>query len=70
MINIEAILWYALLLDSLIANIVSFCCSKWYKKNYKKFYRYFPITKGWSSLYLILVLWVGYTLLRLNILPW
>jgi len=68
MVSIEAIIWYLILLDSVIANIISFWGVKWYKKNYKKLYRYFPITKGWSLLYLILVLWVGYALLRLGIL--
>ena len=72
--NIEAVLWYGFLLDSSIATLVSFCCAKWYKKWYKKkykfFYRQFPVTKGWTISYFVLVLWVGFGLYRLGILPW
>ena len=70
MINIEAIIWYLFLLDSIGANVLSWCCANWYKKNYKGFYKHFPTSKGWSLIYLVLVLWVGYGLLRLDILPW
>lgn len=69
MVNIEAIIYYIILTDSIIANIVSWCCAGWYKKNAKKFYRQFPITKGWCIWYFILVLWIGYGLLRLGVLP-
>jgi hypothetical protein len=68
--NIEAIIWYLFLADSIVANILAYCCTKWYKKNYKGFWKHFPMTKGWSALYLALVLWIGYGLLRLGILPW
>lgn len=68
--NIEAIIWYGFLLDSIGATIVSWCCAKWVKKNYKFVYKHFPITKGWALAYLGLVLWVGYGLYRLGILPY
>jgi len=72
MVNIEAIIFYLVLIDSVGSNIITYCCNKWYKKNFKKywFFKYFPLAKGWSALYLILVLWVGYGLLRLGILPY
>ncbi len=70
MLNIEAIIWYLLLLDSVGANIIVGCCTKWYKKNYKGFCKHFPPSKGWCLLYLALVLWIGFALLRLGILPW
>ena len=28
--------------------------------------KYFPATKGWSLLYLILVIWIGYALIRIE----
>ena len=65
---IEQIIYYLILLDSVIANIVAWFFPKLYKKNYKGFYKHFPTTKGWCLWYLILVLWVGYALIRLGIL--
>jgi len=70
MVSFEAVIFYVLLVDSIIANILSWCCVKWYKKNYKGFYKHFPVTKGWCIWYLILVLWIGYALYRLGILPY
>ena len=70
--NIEAIIFYLFLLDSLGANITAWFFSGWYKKTFKKswFFKRLPLTKGWSAIYLGLVLWVGFTLYRLGILPW
>jgi len=67
---IEAIIYYLILLDSTGAVLLSLCCAKWYKKNYKGFAKHFPATKGWCFYYLILVLWVGFALKRLGIIPW
>jgi len=66
--NLEAIIYYLVLLDSIGANILAWCCAKWYKKNYKGFYKHFPATKGWALFYLVLVLWVGCALNRLGII--
>ncbi len=63
--NIEAIIWYILLIDSLGANILAWCCAKWYRKNYKGFYKHFPATKGWALWYLILIIYIGFALYRL-----
>jgi len=68
--NLEAFIWYILLVDSIGANILALCCAKWYKKNYKGFYKHFPPTKGWCAWYLILVIWIGFLLYRLGVLPW
>ena len=66
---IEAIIWYIFLLDSIVANIMVWFNPKFFKKGfYKPFFKLFPVTKGWCALYLGLVLWVGYALLRLNVL--
>jgi len=67
---IEAILFYIILADSLTVNILAWCCGKWYKKNYKWASKRFPLTKGWAVWYLILVLWIGYALFRLGVLPY
>ena len=68
-IGIEGIIWYIILLDSVGANIVAWCCAKWYKKNMTKgIVKHFPATKGWCLWYFILVLWVGYGLSRLGLL--
>ncbi|HDZ60321.1 MAG TPA: hypothetical protein ENH46_01305 [Candidatus Pacearchaeota archaeon] len=70
-INIEAVIWYLFLIDSIGANIMAWCCAKWYKKKYKGWmYKHFPAAKGWILSYLILVLWVGYALYRLGVLPY
>lgn len=66
----EAIIWYLVLLDSLFANLGSYKFPKWYKKNYKGLSKYLPLTKAWTAIYLILVLWIGYALYRLDILPY
>lgn len=69
--NIEAIIYYAILLDSIGANITIWCYSRWYKKNYSKgIFKHFPASKGWATAYLILVLWIGWLLLRLEVLPY
>lgn len=66
--NIEAILWYIILIDSLGANIMTWFFPKWYKKTYKKTSKLFPASKGWSAVYLVLVLWIGFSLNRLGII--
>jgi hypothetical protein len=68
--NIEAIIYYLFLIDSIGANITTWFFAKWYKKTFKKswFFKRFPMGKGWALLYLGLVLWVGHSLYRLGIL--
>ena len=68
--NIEATIWYAVLLDSIGANIVAWFCADWYRENLEAIYKHFPATKGWCFVYLMLVLWVGWVLYRLEVLPW
>jgi len=66
--QVEAILWYLFLLDSLFANAGAWFFPKYYKKKFKSFSKILPLTKTWAAIYLILVLWVGCALLRLGIL--
>jgi phosphotransferase system glucose/maltose/N-acetylglucosamine-specific IIC component len=68
--NIEATIWYAVLLDSIGANIVAWFCADWYRGNLEAIYKHFPATRGWCFVYLMLVLWVGCVLYRLEVLPW
>ena len=65
---IEAIIFYLVLLDALIANFLAWFDGKWYAKNFRLFSRWFPLTKGWTGAYLVLVLWVGLLYWRLGIL--
>ena len=48
------------------ANIMVWFFPKWYEKKFKNVSKYFPASKGWCLWYLILVLWIGYALLRLG----
>ncbi|MFQ5661691.1 MAG: hypothetical protein ACE5F2_00355 [Candidatus Paceibacteria bacterium] len=58
--SIEAIIFYLLLIDSIGANLLSWGGGRgWYQKNFNVFSRYFPATKGWTTFYLILVLFIG-----------
>jgi|TARA_Y100000310_G_C20657534_1_gene802779 hypothetical protein len=66
--GIETIIYYLVLLDSLGANMMVWLFPKWYKKNFKGFYKHFPASKGWALFYLVLVLWVGSGLYRLGML--
>jgi len=68
MVGFEGVIWYLFLLDSLGANIVSWFFSNWAKKKYKWLWKHLPVTRGWSAIYLILVLWIGFGLYRLGIL--
>ena len=62
-LSIEAIIFYLLLIDSVAANLmVWFGGEKWYTQHFRIISRYFPMTKGWVTYYLILVLWIGYLL--------
>ena len=67
-LGIEGIIWYILLIDSIGAIITTLFFVSWYKKNARWWNKHFPATLGWSIWYLILVLWVGYGLLRLCLL--
>ena len=60
MVNIETIIYYLFLLDSFIANILAWCCVKWHKKNYKGFFKHFPLTKAWAFLYFVLVFYLPF----------
>ena len=68
--NIEATIWYAVLLDSVGANFVAWFCPQWYEKNLAMFHKFLPLKKSWGLVYLVLTLWLGCVLHRLELLPW
>lgn len=59
---ISQIIFWILLLDSLTANYITWLGNKEYWNRMKFFNRYMPLTKGWTTWYLLLVLFVGYIL--------
>ena len=60
MLGVREIIFYLLLLDSVMANLAAWFFSKEYKEKFKWFAKRFPASKGWCIWYLILVLWIGY----------
>jgi len=68
MLTIEGIIWYIILLDSLVCNFIAWLDERWYIKNFKTFSRLFPITKAFAAYYFVLVLWIGLALYRLDVL--
>ncbi|MBR9701461.1 hypothetical protein GOV13_00900 [Candidatus Pacearchaeota archaeon] len=67
--SLEAIIWYLFLLDSIGANITAWFFGGWFKKKMGKgFWKHLPVTKGWTFIYLALVVWVGVGLWRLGII--
>jgi hypothetical protein len=69
--NLEAIFWYLAIFDSVIGNLMIWFYPTFFNgKTWKHFHKLFPVAKGWGALYLVLVLWVGWILFRLGVLPW
>lgn len=67
--SFEAILFYLIVLDAVIANIIAWSkFSNSYNKKFGLFSRIFPLTKGWAIYYAVLVFWIGYALARLSII--
>ena len=68
--NTEAFLWYLLVADCAFANVVAWLCPGWYEKSCPSISRFFPATRPWCGVYLVLTLWLGISLKRSGILPW
>ncbi len=61
--TILVFVFYFLLIDSIGANAVAWLgLRKWYAGNFRLLSRYFPATKGWTTYYFVLVLFIGYTI--------
>jgi len=69
MVSFEAIIWYLVLIDSLLSNVIAWFFGGWYKKEFKKWHKILPLTKAWAGWYLLLVIWIGCALYRLGLLP-
>lgn len=67
-VSFEAIIFYLLFIDSVGANLVSWFGAKWYIKHFRTLSRFFPPAKGWTELYFVLMLWVGFLLHRMDML--
>ena len=68
--SIEAIIWYAVLLDSVAANFVAWFYPQWYETKLPWLHKFFPLKKSWCLVYLTLSLWLGCVLHRQEVLPW
>ena len=65
--SIEIIIFIVLLIDSIGANLMAWTSGRaWYQRHFRLMSRYFPIAKGWTTYYLILVLIMGAMLYRLG----
>ena len=69
-LKIEAVIWCLILLDAVGAVVVSLFFAELYRKKFKSLHKYFPLTTAWCLVYLGLVLWAGWLLYRLGVLPW
>lgn len=64
--TIESIIFYLLLVDSVSTNIFALVGESWYVHHFRTISRWFPLGKGWTIYYLVLVLWIGTLLYRLG----
>lgn len=68
-INIESFIFYILLIDALGANILAWSDKKqWWHKHMRLMSRYFPLTRGWTSYYMVIIVVMGWMLYRLDAL--
>ncbi|MFZ3179394.1 MAG: hypothetical protein WA156_04115 [Methylocystis silviterrae] len=66
--NIEAIVFYILLIDAISANLMTYFGREWYVRHFRTISHWFPPAEGWALYYLALVLWVGSLLYRAGML--
>lgn len=62
--EIEVIIFYLLLIDAIFANVTAWMGKRWYMETMGPFAGLFPMAKGWTFYYLVLVLWIGWLLMR------
>ncbi len=68
MIFTEGIIWYLWLLDALGYNFLVWISPSWYKQQTHWASAYIPLNKVLGTLYLFLMLWLGFTLYRMQLL--
>ena len=67
--NVELVVWIVLLIDSISCNLIAWSGHQgWYMRHFRVISRNFPATRGWTTYYLILVLWMGVMLYSSGVL--
>jgi hypothetical protein len=67
--SIEMIIYYLVLIDAVSATTAAWTgYGAVMNRRFSIFGVYFPITRGWTTYYLVLVIWIGYALARLGII--
>ena len=62
--TIEIVVFIVLLVDSLSCNLIAWSGKNdWYIKHFRIISKNFPLAKGWTTYYLVLVLWIGVVML-------
>ncbi len=67
--NFESVVFYLLLIDALIAFFMAFSGKQqWWSSHLGAWAKHFPLSRGWTALYLALVFFVGSILYRHELL--
>jgi len=67
--NLESIIFYVLLLDATFAVVLAFFGGRvWWRTLLPQVAKHLPLTRGWTLVYLSLVLFMGYILHKHDIL--
>lgn len=64
----EGIVWYLIFIDCIIYNIMAWTKKKWHFRDHHWLSNFFPLHRFWGLFYFILVIWLGYTLYRMELL--
>ena len=68
-INIESLIFYVLLIDAIGANLLAWGGGQtWWQRHLNVIARYFPLSRGWTTYYFVLVLIMGIMLNRFDAL--
>ncbi len=66
---IYIVIFYLLLIDSIAANLMAWGGGKkWYHSHFRIMSRYLPMSKGWTTSYFVLVIFIGFLLCRFGVL--
>lgn len=57
---LREIIFWLLVVDSVSCNLIIWFEKAWYLRHFRIVSRLFPAAKGWTTWYLILVVWIGY----------
>jgi hypothetical protein len=68
-ITIETIIYIVVLFDAISATVLAWSrYGTTLNNKFGLFTKHFPITRGWTTYYLLLVLWLGWAFVRLGVL--